>query len=128
MEAHLYQSPADFDAAAWSVYRPDPVLFTLELTTLHITPWPAERILLSVGNGNDVEGAAVQTRDSVLLVNGLPPGTAMTAAETLAAVTADLSGCAEHRRRQRLSHRHGMLSRVCGRVSHHAMCSTGWGI
>lgn len=92
MEAHLYQSPADFDAAVRSVYRPDPVLFTLELTTLHMTSWPAERILLSVGNGNGVEGAAVQTRDSVLLVNGLPPGTAMTAAETLAAVTADLSG------------------------------------
>ncbi len=92
MEAHLHQSPTDFEAAERSVYRPDPVLFTLELTTLHTTPWPAERILLSVANGNGVAGAAVQTRDSVLLVNGLPPETAPAAAQALAAAGVNLSG------------------------------------
>lgn len=92
MEAHLYQSPADFESAERSVYRPDPVLFTLELTTLHTTPWPAERILLSVDNGHGVAGAAVQTRDSVLLVNGLPPATAPAAAQALAVTGANLSG------------------------------------
>lgn len=92
MEAHLHQSPADFEVAERSVYRPDPVLFTLELTTLHTTPWPAERILLSVANGNGVAGAAVETRDSVLLVNGLPPETAPAAAQALAAAGANLSG------------------------------------
>ncbi|TVX98083.1 GNAT family N-acetyltransferase [Mycolicibacterium porcinum] len=92
MEAHLHTSPAEFEPAVRSVYRLDPVLFTLELTTVHTTPWPAERILLSVGNGDGVDGAAVQTRDSVLLVNGLPPGTALTAAEAIASVPAVLSG------------------------------------
>lgn len=92
MEAHLHTSPADFEPAVRSVYRLDPVLFTLELTTVHTTPWPAERILLSVGNGDGVDGAAVQTRDSVLLVTGLPPGTALTAAEAIASVPAVLSG------------------------------------
>ncbi|CRZ15272.1 GNAT family N-acetyltransferase [Mycolicibacterium neworleansense] len=92
MEAHLHQSLVDFEPAVRSVYRLDPVLFTLELTTVHTTPWPAERILLSVGNGKGVEGAAVQTRDSVLLVNGLPPRTAMAAAEAIAAFPAGLSG------------------------------------
>ncbi|ODR25646.1 GNAT family N-acetyltransferase [Mycolicibacterium porcinum] len=92
MEAHLHTSPADFEPAVRSVYRLDPVLFTLELTTVHTTPWPAERILLSVGNGDGVDGAAVQTRDSVLLVTGLPPGMALTAAEAIASVPAALSG------------------------------------
>ncbi|OCB09082.1 acetyltransferase [Mycolicibacterium porcinum] len=92
MEAHLHTSPADFELAVRSVYRLDPVLFTLELTTVHTTPWPAERILLSVGNGDGVDGAAVQTRDSVLLVTGLPPGMALTAAEAIASVPAALSG------------------------------------
>ncbi|OCB52510.1 acetyltransferase [Mycobacterium vulneris] len=92
MEAHLHTSPADFAPAVRSVYHLDPVLFTLELTTVHTTPWPAERIMLSVGNGDGVDGAAVQTRDSVLLVNGLPPGTALTAAEAIASVPAVLSG------------------------------------
>lgn len=91
MEAHLHQSLADFEPSERSVYRPDPVLFTLELTTLRTRPWPAEQILLSVANGNGVVGAAVQTRDSVLLVNGLPPETATTAAEALAAARANLS-------------------------------------
>ncbi|QRY43330.1 GNAT family N-acetyltransferase [Mycolicibacterium boenickei] len=92
MEAHLHQSPAEFESAERSVYRPDPVLFTLELTTLHTAPWPAERILLSVANGNGVAGAAVQTRDSVLLVNGLPPETALAAAQALAGAGTNLSG------------------------------------
>lgn len=92
MEAHLHTSPAEFEPAVRSVYRLDPVLFTLELTTVHTTPWPAERILLSVGNGDGVDGAAVQTRDSVLLVTGLPPGMALTAAEAIASVPAALSG------------------------------------
>ncbi|MGV0593637.1 GNAT family N-acetyltransferase [Mycolicibacterium porcinum] len=92
MEAHLHTSPAEFEPAVRSVYRLDPVLFTLELTTVHTTRWPAERILLSVGNGDGVDGAAVQTRDSVLLVTGLPPGTALTAAEAIASVPAALSG------------------------------------
>ncbi len=36
------------------MYRPDPVLFTLELTTLHTAPWPAERIPASVANPETV--------------------------------------------------------------------------
>jgi predicted GNAT family acetyltransferase len=92
VEAHLHQSLVDFEPSGRSVYHPDPVLFTLELTTLRTTPWPGDQVLLSVGNGNGVVGAAVQTRDSVLLVNGLPPETAMTAARTLAATAANLSG------------------------------------
>lgn len=92
MEAHLYQSPTDFDPVARAVYRLDPVVFTSELTTLRTSPWPADRILLSVGNGDGAAGTAVQTHDSVLLVNGLPPEVAPTAARALAGVEADLSG------------------------------------
>lgn len=92
MEAHLHQSPADFEPFERTVYRRDPVLFTLELTVLRTAPWPTERILLSVTDKNGVAGAAVQTRDSVLLVNGLPAETATTAVEALAAARANLSG------------------------------------
>ncbi|MGV0814072.1 GNAT family N-acetyltransferase [Mycolicibacterium boenickei] len=92
MEAFLHRSPDDFAPAERSVYRPDPVLFTSELTTLRVSPWPADRILLSVTNGHGVAGAAVQTNDSVLLVSGLPPAVARTAAGALAAVGVKLSG------------------------------------
>lgn len=92
MEAHQYHSPIEFDPIAASVYHRDPVLFTSELTTLRISPWPADRILLSVCNGDGAAGAAVQTHDSVLLVSGLPPEVAPTAARALAGVEADLSG------------------------------------
>lgn len=92
MQAHLHPAPADFEPSSRSVYHPDPVLFTLELTTLRTTPWPAERILLSVANGDGVAGAAVQTLDSVLLVNGLPSETAMTAARALVAAGTSLAG------------------------------------
>ncbi|WKG05508.1 GNAT family N-acetyltransferase [Mycolicibacterium sp. HK-90] len=92
MEAHLYPSPTDFEPIAESVYRVDPVLFTSELTTLRTFPWPADRILLSVLNGDGAVGAAVQTHDSVLLVNGLPPEAAPAAAGALACIAADLDG------------------------------------
>lgn len=92
MEARLYQSPTDFEPVTGSVYRLDPVLFTSELTTLRTAPWPAERILLSVFNCHGAIGAAVQTHDSVLLVNGLPPEAAPTAAGALAGVAATLEG------------------------------------
>ncbi|WP_454789329.1 GNAT family N-acetyltransferase [Mycolicibacterium lutetiense] len=92
MEARLYQSPIEFDPIAGSVYHLDPVLFTSELTTLRTCPWPADRILLSVFNGGGAAGAAVETHDSVLLVNGLPPELAPTAAHALACVEASLSG------------------------------------
>lgn len=92
MKAHLHQSLVDFEPSERSVYHPDPVLFTLELTTLRTTPWPVERVLLSVANGNGVVGAAVEARDAVLLVNGLPAAAAMTAAEALVTAGAKLSG------------------------------------
>lgn len=92
MEARLHSSLVDFEVSERSVYHRDPVLFTLELTTLRTMPWPAEQILLSVGDANRAVGAAVETRDSVLLVNGLPPEAALTAVEGLASVRKNLSG------------------------------------
>ncbi|MHC9296388.1 GNAT family N-acetyltransferase [Mycobacterium sp. LTG2003] len=92
MIAHLHSSPSDFEAVTGALYGADPVLFTSELTTLRTAPWPADQILLSVSNGDAVAGAAVQMRGSVLLVSGLPPETAGSAADTLASVNAELLG------------------------------------
>ncbi len=89
VKVRLYASPSDFDAVARRVYRQDPVQFTAELTTLRTSRWPTGQVLLSTFDG-DALGAAVQMRESVLLVNGLPPASAKEAAAALAPVQPSL--------------------------------------
>ncbi|MET0450462.1 MAG: GNAT family N-acetyltransferase [Mycobacterium sp.] len=86
MNVRLYSSPDDFGAVARLVYRRDPVLFTTELTTLRTSRWPADHLLLSVSDCEGVVGAALQMRDGILLVSGLPPTSAKDAAAALAPV------------------------------------------
>lgn len=86
MTVQLYPSPSAFEPVVGAVYRADPVLFTNELTALRSSPWPDDRILLSVSDGATAVGAAVQMRESVLLVSGLPPQTSAAAARVLAEV------------------------------------------
>lgn len=89
VKVRLYASPSDFGSVARWVYRRDPVRFTAELTTLRASRWPPGQVLLSTFDG-DALGAAVQMRESVLLVSGLPPASAKEAAVALAEVQADL--------------------------------------
>lgn len=90
MNVRLYPSPDDFGQVARWVYRRDPVLFTTELTTLRIATWPTDRLLLSAFDCDGEVGAALQMRDAVLLVSGLPPTMAKEAAAALAPARANL--------------------------------------
>ena len=89
VNAKLYDDVTDFGPVAHRVYRRNPVLFTTELTALRTSRWPADRILLSIADGDDL-GAAVQMSGGVLLVSGLPPASAKEAAAAVAPVRADL--------------------------------------
>lgn len=90
MNVHLYESPDGFGPVARWVYRRDPVRFTTELTTLRTSTWPAEHLLLAAVDCDGVVGAALQMRDAVLLVNGLPPTLAKESVAALAPVRPDL--------------------------------------
>ncbi|MEU0497418.1 GNAT family N-acetyltransferase [Mycobacterium sp. NPDC006124] len=90
MNVHLHATPDGFGPVARWVYRRDPVRFTVELTTLRTSVWPADHLLLAAFDCDGAVGAALQMRDSVLLVNGLPPTLAKEAATALAPVRADL--------------------------------------
>ena len=89
MNVHLYATPDGFGPVARWVYRRDPVLFTTELTTLRST-WPADQLLLAAFDCDGTVGAALQMRDSVLLVSGLPPTLAKEGAAALEPVRPDL--------------------------------------
>jgi GNAT superfamily N-acetyltransferase len=84
MDVRRYDTATDFGPVARWVYRRDPVAFTSELTALRTSTWPADQVLLSVADCGGIVGAALQTRGAVLLVNGLPPAAAKTAAVALA--------------------------------------------
>ncbi|HYO01230.1 MAG TPA: GNAT family N-acetyltransferase [Mycobacterium sp.] len=90
MNVHLYASPDGFGPVARWVYRRDPVRFTTELTTLRTSRWPTDQLLLAAFDCDGAVGAALQMRDAVLLVNGLPPTLAKEVAAALAPVRADL--------------------------------------
>ncbi len=90
MNVQLYASPDGFGPVARWVYRRDPVRFTTELTTLRTSTWPADHLLLAAFDCDGAVGAALQMRDSVLLVSGLPPTLAKDAATAIAPVRGDL--------------------------------------
>ena len=92
MNVHLYATPDGFGPVARWVYRPDPVRFTTELTTLRTSAWPADRLLLAAFDCDGAVGAALQMWDSVLLVNGLRPTLAKESAAALAPVRPALPG------------------------------------
>ena len=68
------------------------MLFTTELTTLRTSTWPAGHLLLAALGCDGAVGAALQMRDAVLLVSGLPPILAKEAVSALASVRTDLPG------------------------------------
>lgn len=70
VDIRRYPTPDAFRNVVRAVYERDPVLFTLELTTLRARDWPAERILVSVDDCAAL-GAGVQSADGVLLVSGM---------------------------------------------------------
>ncbi|MCV7424846.1 GNAT family N-acetyltransferase [Mycobacterium yunnanensis] len=92
MNVHLYASPAGFGPVARWVYRRDPVRFTTELTTLRTSPWPADHLLLGASDCGGTVGAALQMRDSTLLVSGLPPTLTKESTSVLASARPDLPG------------------------------------
>lgn len=92
MDAQLYRTATDFGSVAHWVYRRDPVLFTSELTTLRTTRGVTDGVFLSVTDCDGEVGAAMQTPGDALLVSGLPPAMAKTAALEVATVRATLPG------------------------------------
>jgi predicted GNAT family acetyltransferase len=92
VNVQLYSSPDGFGPVARWVYRRDPVSYTTELTTLRASTWQADQLLLAAFDPDGVAGAALQMRDGMLLVSGLPQTLAKDAAAALAPVRADLPG------------------------------------
>ena len=103
MNVRLYTSPDDFGRWRAGSIRRDPVLFTTELTTLRTSTWPAGRLLLAAFDCDGAVGAALQMRDAVLLVNGLPSTMAKEAAARSRRCGSTYLRCAEHPPPQRLS-------------------------
>ncbi|QNJ95417.1 GNAT family N-acetyltransferase [Mycolicibacterium fluoranthenivorans] len=84
MKVRLHPSEREFGAVVDVVYRPDPVAYTVELTTLRVPAADGSRILLSVADGDAAIGAAVQVSNAALLTSGLAPAHATDVAAALA--------------------------------------------
>jgi len=91
VDIRRYPTPDAFRNVVRSVYERDPVLFTLEFTTLRVRDWPAGRILVSVDDCAAL-GAGVQSGDGVLLVSGMYSDWASEVVSTLAGDAYRLSG------------------------------------
>jgi GNAT superfamily N-acetyltransferase len=87
MKVSLHHTRDEFAPVARSVYLPDPVTYTVELTTLRTPPAEGCPVMVSVTDGAAL-GAAVQLGDAALLTTGLPPACA---ADVAAALTRDHS-------------------------------------
>lgn len=83
MRVSLHRSRDEFAPAVGAVYLPDPVTFTVELTTLRAPETDASPIMVSVASGAATVGAAVQVRDAALLTTGLAPAHATGVAQAL---------------------------------------------
>lgn len=84
MKVRLHPSEREFGTVVDAVYRPDPVAYTVELTTLRAPAADGSRILLSVADGATTVGAAVQVTDAALLTSGLDPAHATDVVAALA--------------------------------------------
>src|SRR5690349_9788492 len=91
MKVSLHRTRDEFAPVARSVYLPDPVTFTVELTTLRTPVSAGCPIMVSVTDGAAV-GAAVQLGDAALLTTGLPPACAADVAGALTREHPELPG------------------------------------
>jgi GNAT superfamily N-acetyltransferase len=92
VEARLHDSLDEFRAVAWPLYRRDAVANTIELTLLLRHTCPDDSLLLTVWDGAEPIGAAIQTPPYPLLCNGIPAGVNHLVATELAGIRPDLSG------------------------------------
>jgi ribosomal protein S18 acetylase RimI-like enzyme len=92
MDARLYENATDFGSVARWMYRRDPALFTSELTALRATRWATGGVFLSVADCDGALGAALQLPGEALLVSGLPPAMAKTAAAEVSTASVALPG------------------------------------
>jgi GNAT superfamily N-acetyltransferase len=92
MDVRLFHTANDFGPVAHWVYRRDPLLFTSELTVLRATREVTDGVFLSVTDGDDSIGAAVQLPGDPLLASGLPPAMAKAAAIEVSTARATLPG------------------------------------
>jgi hypothetical protein len=84
MEVKLHPSVEDFRGPAEAVYRRDPIRHTLELSMLGADSLYDDSVLLTIWDGSQPIGAALQTPPYPLVCNGIP-------IETIDAVVAQLS-------------------------------------
>lgn len=89
MDVTLHRTRDEFAPVARSVYLPDPVTFTVELTTLRMPLSDDGRLMVSVTDGVTV-GAAVALADGALLTSGLPPTSVADVAGALTGVASGL--------------------------------------
>ena len=92
MEVRFHESVEDFRAVAGTVYDRDPVTYTIELTVLRATTLPDDSVLLTVWDGADVVGAAMQTPPYPLACAGLSANGIDCAATSLAQTHPGLPG------------------------------------
>ncbi|MEW5812123.1 MAG: GNAT family N-acetyltransferase [Actinomycetota bacterium] len=91
MEVWTHDDANGFRALAGPLYAREPILHTVELTAL-ASGVADDALLLTVHDGGDVLGAAMQTPPYPLLVSGLPIESLYSAVEFVAAVRPGLSG------------------------------------
>lgn len=94
MHVRFHADIADFAAVAEPLYRRDRVLHTVELTWLSGSAAPTDSapLLLSVWDGPEPVGAALQAPPYPLLCTGLPPSSISHVVTEVARVRPDLSG------------------------------------
>jgi GNAT superfamily N-acetyltransferase len=92
VEARLHHPLEEFRALAWPLYRRDAVVNTIELTLLLRDTWPADSLLLTVWDGAEPVGAAIQTPPYPLVCNGIPVDAHRLVATHLAGIRPGLRG------------------------------------
>lgn len=91
MQVREHDDAESFLAFARAFYERDAIRHTVELTAL-AAGVAADALLLTVHDGDDVVGAAMQTPPYPLLVNGLPDETMDSAVQFVAGAHPDLCG------------------------------------
>jgi predicted GNAT family acetyltransferase len=93
VDVRIHPSAADFRDLAEPLYKRDPVGNTIELTLLRSDAnFGDDALLLTVCDGGEVVGVALQTPPYPLACNGLPASTHSAVAEALAVQRPDLNG------------------------------------
>lgn len=86
VQVRIHDSAAEFRALAGPLYERDPVGHTVELTGLAAPELPADAVLVTVSDGGEVVGAAVQTPPYPLVCAGLPRAAVVSVVTALADV------------------------------------------